>query len=793
MSPPESPSKSVTPKGQLFSCAVSELLLWLLLFLMAFALPKYPSIELDASWRMALTYFFQQGYTFGTDVIFTYGPLGFLLGRTYSGDLLVALVVWQLFLAALTATLLLRLSHNFTGLSRFCFIAFFALFGVGYEDALHTILIVLLGWQMIDQLSRETSRAVVIPQGLFFAFLGAIKFTNLMLAGVVVIVVSIYALVCRRRSKAWSLAGAFGLGFLAIWLGCHQPLTAVPAYLFNSLEISSGYEATMGLPTPFAALWKACAILVLLLAYAIWHLRTQPDRRRSIASFVILAAFLYLNWKHAFVRADGHMLGFFYSVLLVSLAYPALFAESGPRLWVGRALLVPAAVLSLLGIYDTLPSIVQWVGSVTNEKMVKTLRAFTDEAGTRQDLHNQLQMQRTNADLPKVRAVIGKSTIDVLGFEQGVALLNRFNYAPRPVFQSYSAYTPRLSTINASYYTSKNAPEYALLKLQTIDGRPPMLDDAQVLRIFPHYYRYVLSEKGYQLWRRRPTVPDADQLLPRPLAQLQLPLGKESSLKEFGHQMLWAEFSLPPSLLGRIRRLLYKPPIVELALTDQQNKTEVYRLPLPAAHGGFLLNPLINDLTDFIDAQGGEPKRWTESVKLIVAPSDRRYFSDRASMTISAVTASKAKPEYDRQLEREKYSMFSLVPDETAAFTTPSEVQIDGHAALVMHAPSLMVFTPPPSAVRVRGNFGYPPGAYLNGGNTDGAEFRVLWATDTERRLLFSQLIRPVQEPKDRGLHHFEVDLRNLPKGGHLQLEISPGPRDEHSWDWTAWSDVVIE
>ncbi len=180
-------------------------------------------------------------------------------------------------------------------------------------------------------------------------------------------------------------------------------------------------------------------------------------------------------------------------------------------------------------------------------------------------------------------------------------------------------------------------------------------------------------------------------------------------------------------------------------------------------------------------------------MKLIVAPSDRRYFSDRASMTISAVTASKAKPEYDRQLEREKYSMFSLVPDETAAFTTPSEVQIDGHAALVMHAPSLMVFTPPPSAVRVRGNFGYPPGAYLNGGNTDGAEFRVLWATDTERRLLFSQLIRPVQEPKDRGLHHFEVDLRNLPKGGHLQLEISPGPRDEHSWDWTAWSDVVIE
>lgn len=793
MSSPEPSSPLVGPKQGPLSRGLSELLLWLLLFLMAFALPKFPSLELDASWRMSLTYFLQKGYVFGRDVIFTYGPLGFLLGRTYTGDFLVALIVWQLFLATVTASLLLGLSRNFSGLARFCFVAFFALFGVGYEDAVHTMLIVLLGWQMIDRLSVEDHRVWVLPQALFFALLAAIKFTNLMLAGVVVVTVAGYALHRRRRNRAWVLVAAFAAGFLFLWLACRQPLTALPAYFLNSLDISSGYQGTMGLPTPVPALWKGCLIVALLAAYAVWHFLTQPDHSRSVAQFLILGAFLYLNWKHAFVRADGHMLGFFYSAMLVCLAFPALFRETGRRIWVGRLFLLPAAVLSLFGIYDTLPSIVQWAGSVTNEKLVRTIGALVNEEGARRELHNQLSMQRTAADLPKIRTVIGKASIDVLGFEQGVALLNRFNYLPRPVFQSYSAYTPHLSALNQQFYLSKTGPEYALLKLQTIDGRPLMLDDAKLLQIFPHYYRYVLSEKGFQLWRRRPSTPPAEQLEPRPLARLSLPIGKSLSLEEFKHQLLWAEFDLPFTIMGRIRNLLYKPAIVSLRVTDQNNKDEVFRLPLPAAKGGFIISPVITDIDGYLAAQGGTPSRWATSIALEIAPEDRRYFSEMGTVTLSAVTPSKAKPEYDRQVEREKYSMFSMVPDEVAAFTTPSEIQIEGHAALVMHAPSLMVFTPPPGAVRVRGNFGYPPGAYSNDGNTDGAEFRVIWATDLERRILFSKLIRPVQEPKDRGLQHFDVDLRNLPRDGHLLLEISPGPKDEHSWDWTAWSDVVIE
>ena len=51
-----------------------------------FSYPNYPSAELDPSWRMALGYFFEHGSQFGTEVVFPYGPLGFVMGRIDDAD-----------------------------------------------------------------------------------------------------------------------------------------------------------------------------------------------------------------------------------------------------------------------------------------------------------------------------------------------------------------------------------------------------------------------------------------------------------------------------------------------------------------------------------------------------------------------------------------------------------------------------------------------------------------------------------------------------------------------------------
>ena len=81
------------------SCAadwVARATFFLLMALVMITLPLAPANELDASWRMALGKFFHDGLQFGRDVVFTYGPLGFLMGKTYAGSQFTSLIVWQL-------------------------------------------------------------------------------------------------------------------------------------------------------------------------------------------------------------------------------------------------------------------------------------------------------------------------------------------------------------------------------------------------------------------------------------------------------------------------------------------------------------------------------------------------------------------------------------------------------------------------------------------------------------------------------------------------------------------------
>ena len=71
--------------------------------------------------------------------------------------------------------------------------------------------------------------------------------------------------------------------------------------------------------------------------------------------------------------------------------------------------------------------------------------------------------------------------------------------------------------------------------------------------------------------------------------------------------------------------------------------------------------------------------------------------------------------------------MFSELPIDFVAATPPSKLQIDGRDAMVVHAPSMMEFNFRAGTRHVSGAHGYPEGAYTNGGETDGAIFRIVW------------------------------------------------------------------
>jgi hypothetical protein len=389
------------------------------------------------------------------------------------------------------------------GWPRFFFYAFFLLYGVTYEDAMHMLVIALIGFELLRRVDQPWHWSSVLML-LFLATQSVAKFTNLMLAAIMVGAVAILALWQHRRGQAFRLLGWFSGAYLAGWMLCGQNPLNLPAYIAHSLDVSSGYQEVMGIATPPAPLWKALGVMGVMAGYMLLNFFTLKDRPRTVVSSLMLGAFVFLNWKHGFVRSDGHMVGFFYCALLPIVAYPVLLEDAAPLGRLKRWALVAAGVLCILGIRDTIPPVVDSALAFLQNRVWGNVHALSRASTVRQEYDGFLAQELQRWDLPRTRDVVGQRSVDVLGYDQAIAIYNKFNYRPRPVFQSYSAYTPTLARLNLDYYNSDRAPDFVLLNLKSLDERLPIMDDSAVFYLVTHRYTYVLSEKSFQLWETRP-------------------------------------------------------------------------------------------------------------------------------------------------------------------------------------------------------------------------------------------------------------------------------------------------
>jgi len=110
-------AQTTSPKPSLLDW-VFRVLGFLALVAIAFSLPAFPASELDASWRMVLGKFFQEGRQFGTEVVFTYGPLGYTMGKTYWGGQWASLIGWHAVQAVIFATIVYWPGFRLNGYNR---------------------------------------------------------------------------------------------------------------------------------------------------------------------------------------------------------------------------------------------------------------------------------------------------------------------------------------------------------------------------------------------------------------------------------------------------------------------------------------------------------------------------------------------------------------------------------------------------------------------------------------------------------------------------------------------------
>ena len=420
-----------------------------------------PGPGLDPSWNAGLAMATEQGLGYGREIVFSYGPLGFLQSQYmfYGGQGVLAF----LFSGAVHLGLcvaLVRALNRALPLLLGAAIAFLLLAVLPLLEQSLLLAVLAALWLLEEERPPRAVDAFVVLGASFAAIEALVKLST----GPIVVAILLLALVGARagRLRVAAFLGLFAVEALGLWMLAGQSLGAIPDFLANTREVVSGYSSAMIREVDVAP-WKVTAASIAAAAIAAGLVAACGagrfrDRRARRAAAALMGIAAFTVFKEGVVRTDaGHLSLFFSAACILWVAIPWTPRR---RLW----LLAGAGAIALVGIPVRPP------GMPTNLDAVANVRYAFDQvrnlaSPSRRDeamAIGRANMEATYRLDPGTLAALRGRTVAVEPWEAGVAWAYRLDWRPLPVFQNYSAYTAVLDRVNAETAEDRDGPERIL-------------------------------------------------------------------------------------------------------------------------------------------------------------------------------------------------------------------------------------------------------------------------------------------------------------------------------------------
>lgn len=593
----------------------------------------------ESSWAAVLFYAFQHGLHFGKDIVFTYGPLGFLSSPYFIPEIGMRRFFFDLFISGTVSIGASLLAWRIPPLWRWLWlISFFmatASTQIGSQDL--TVDLGFLCWGMLCiSEQRAGSWASVLTLATLTAVVSLSKFTWL-LGGVTTIgCVALVDLLQQQRGRATVLITVYLGCFLAGWILLGQPLRNIASYLASGYAISEGYTQAMAVkPVPGILLSALLVGLIAISAIATGvasscRLNSRKDRWPAAVVSLWLLMSLFLVWKHGFVRGDrAHYIIFFGFAPVLAICPLALPARC-PSIyrWCQASVLWSCLVAFFVVRFVLSPCL---AFSQCLSRAAQNLTTLLAPGKYCRELEVRAKLRSVVCELPALSAIIGEAPVDAFGNRQIYTLKNGLNYHPRPVFESYSVYSGQLMRLNQDFYASARAPLYVMVNLDAIDKRFAPLEDAMVFRQLLTNYEPVAEEKSMLLLRRRHGTASAMKLL----LEGEISPGQEIDLAREPAKVLWLEIELEPSVLGRLRTLLYQPAACGLLVKAQT----IARFEAPAVmmSSGFVASPVLNDQAALRQFSFGGHTETPLSYTVDVPRGTKAFWKDRIKFRLYSI------------------------------------------------------------------------------------------------------------------------------------------------------------
>ena len=592
-----------------------------------------PDLGVDSGWCAVLNWAHQRGLQFGKDVVFTYGPLGFLVTPYYFGQSPSILVAVNTLLCFQVAVGLCWVAWRLGPVWRYLLLGIFVFESANVESRVDLAFEVgFLCWGLLCIIESGRWRKLCAASWIALIVFAALsKVTYAYLGGFSVCAVGVYLVMSRDKWLAMAMLLGFAGVFSVAWLACGQVLSNLGPFLLNGFLISQGYDQAAGLEgLPMlragGGLLGAVALATILLRTPIARGSSERDARwRQTCVMGWLLGLLFVVWKHSIVRVDRyHIIELAVFSPVVTLALETLPGTVSRFRWGARWLAIASCLISLVVLEDAfLPGALASCREPFRQ-FAFHLRCVTSPNDWKRQLEPTLEQLRHEAQLPELRKLIGTATVDVFGSLQAYGVLNDLNYRPRPVFQSYAAYSARLARLNEEFYLSDQAPDYVLFEVSAPEHRFPTLNDAPALRALLINYEPVGSEEPFLLLKRQTKSPAR---LTR-LHEGTIAPGEQIGLSQYGAENLWMELEISPSWIGRFVGRLTRPATIRLAAWRQTPAgTKLIargRAAAPLLRIGFVASPCLLKLQDVRDFYAGEPFTRPDAYSVELSPESKR-------------------------------------------------------------------------------------------------------------------------------------------------------------------------
>jgi hypothetical protein len=618
---------------------LSLILITILSFFLIVDLNQHYEPEgLDPSWRQSYNYFMENVFKFGKEVIFTYGPAATLFLDSFSENLYWAKITIDILLS-LISTVFVWLIGRKVGWVPAILLTIAHIYNYG-EDTFYFALQILCLFLVVfyaDEIAIKNEKSkyglysLIAGSVLLIGLLSCSKFTFFVTGIFIVLLMACYLFIIKQRLLAITAFTAWIFSLIFYWLLFDQSLQYLFAYLSNSIEISLGYAAAMSISGP-----KITIIAALILTIICGVLAVSPIKRYlkmnkpKLILIVSIVGVGFIVWKEAFVRHDLHLIFFYYYLMYISVFIFCIHNDKSEPTTINEYWLNPILQKVILCLIFVLPLLVVGKGyygyyfdhRIVTDKIQKinsNIKYFANPTlmwKQKSKLVEQRRGVRSENQYLILKDYVKQDTIDIYNYNQNILLHNNLNWLPRPIFQSYSAYTSKLLKTNESHII-QNGPKFVLFNNETIDGRLPLLDDNLWIRQLFHRYKYITTINNQLLLERKENVEVPE------LIEVQseiLKINEKISIPNTG-KPIYISAKIEESLIGKIRSLVFKPPAVNMVVTMKDGSSRKYRVIPDMISQPTLVSPLLDNNNKVLNFLYGLSSNFVESVKFVTTNS----------------------------------------------------------------------------------------------------------------------------------------------------------------------------